>query len=132
MTSTIGSSDTLCAETDGESTTKSRSSSLNDQSSICSEAEKDLGVPVLEGWPLGSTVFAYVEADPLLVYALIIYQTVSSFTPCNSRYYHNFDLADHNRFRLGSLRSIKLDPGVLSTNVLWLSTHIHSPQRCVR
>ncbi|KAH0292736.1 MFS general substrate transporter [Aureobasidium namibiae CBS 147.97] len=32
--------------------------SSGNQTSLCSEAEKDLGVPVLEGWPLGSTVFA--------------------------------------------------------------------------
>ncbi|KAG9673376.1 MFS general substrate transporter, partial [Aureobasidium melanogenum] len=30
----------------------------HERGSIRSEAEKDLGVPVLEGWPLGSTVFA--------------------------------------------------------------------------
>ena len=56
------------------------------------------------------------------------HQTVSSFAPCDSRYYHHIDLADYNRFRLGSLRPLKLDLGVLSANVLWLSTHIYSSE----
>jgi len=61
MTSATESSDTLCAQSDGDSATKPKSMSSDDQTSLCSEAEKDLGVPVLEGWPLGSTVFAYVK-----------------------------------------------------------------------
>jgi hypothetical protein len=63
MSSTTGSSVTLCAQSVIESNTKPESSSpqdQDDQTSLCSEAEKDLGVPVLEGWPLGSTVFAFV------------------------------------------------------------------------
>lgn len=61
MTSTTSSSSTLCAQSDGILSNKSRPSftqKKDDQNSLCSEAEKDLGVPVLEGWPLGSTVFA--------------------------------------------------------------------------
>jgi hypothetical protein len=61
--SSTSSSVTLCCQSDGESNTKPNSVSpegRDDQASFCSEAEKDLGVPVLEGWPLGSTVFAYV------------------------------------------------------------------------
>jgi hypothetical protein len=61
--SSTSSSVTLCCQSGGESNTKPNSISSegrDDQASICSEAEKDLGVPVLEGWPLGSTVFAYV------------------------------------------------------------------------
>jgi hypothetical protein len=64
MTSTTSSSVTLCSQSNGELNPKPDSLSSqgkDDQISLCSEADKDLGVPVLEGWPLGSTVFAYVE-----------------------------------------------------------------------
>ncbi|KAI4847253.1 MFS general substrate transporter [Aureobasidium sp. EXF-8845] len=59
--SSTSSSVTLCSQSDVDSNTKPNLISLegrDDRASICSEAEKDLGVPVLEGWPLGSTVFA--------------------------------------------------------------------------
>lgn len=68
MTSMIISSSTLCAESDGYPSNKPSSLSLqkeDDHTSLCSEVEKDLGVPVLEGWPLGSTVFAYVVLNLL-------------------------------------------------------------------
>ncbi|KAK6001618.1 hypothetical protein QM012_002949 [Aureobasidium pullulans] len=64
MTSTISgdnSSLTLRSESGEECRTKPKSKSFegnSERTSICGEAEKDLGVPVLEGWPLGSTVFA--------------------------------------------------------------------------
>jgi hypothetical protein len=128
MTSTTSSSVTLCSESNGESNPKPDSLSLrgkDDETSLCSEADKDLGVPVLEGWPLGSTVFAYVEEIHLWKCILMSYQTVSGFAPCNSRYYHHIDLANHNCFRAGSLRPSKLDSGIVSTNVLWVSPHIH-------
>jgi hypothetical protein len=129
MTSTTSSSVTLCTQSGGEPNTKPDSLSSqgkDDETSLCSEADKDLGVPVLEGWPLGSTVFAYVEeAHHLWKCILMSYQTVSSFASCNSRYYHYIDLANHNCFRAGSLRPSKLDSGVLSTDVLWFPPHIH-------
>lgn len=37
----------------------------HERGTVHSDPEKDLGVPVLEGWPLGSTVFAYVECKLL-------------------------------------------------------------------
>lgn len=66
MTSTISednSSPTLCFQSGEECIAKPDLKSTegqHEQSSVCSDAEKDPGVPVLEGWPLGSTVFAYV------------------------------------------------------------------------
>ncbi|CAD0090644.1 unnamed protein product, partial [Aureobasidium mustum] len=52
---------TLCFQSGEDRIAKPNSISTegqHEQSSVCSDAEKDPGVPVLEGWPLGSTVFA--------------------------------------------------------------------------
>ncbi|KAI4724574.1 MFS general substrate transporter [Aureobasidium sp. EXF-10728] len=61
MTSTTcedGSSCTLSSQSDGSKPNSLSSEAKDEQASLRSEAEKDLGVPILEGWPLGSTVFA--------------------------------------------------------------------------
>jgi hypothetical protein len=97
----------------------------HERGSIRSEAEKDLGVPVLEGWPLGSTVFAYVECKRLQRRVLTNYQIMPSPSSGNARHDHHIYFTDYDCFRLRSFRPSKLDHGGLFTDILWLSPDIH-------
>lgn len=128
MTTTISEdnpSPTICSRSGEERSTKPISILFDEQDSIRSDAEKDPGVPVLEGWPLGSTVFAYVGCILSRIQMLMNYQIMPSSSSGNARHHHHIHFTDHDRFRIGSFRPSKLDPGIVSIDVLWISSDLH-------